>query len=128
MPKTDGKYRFCGNFKRLNAKSQTDISLVSRIDTIFSLVGKARIFSTLDLLAGFWQVPLTKQAQEYTAFTVSSQHYEFIKMPFGLTGAHATFIKLMNMVLEGLTNVVYGNDVLIYSTRAVLESYNKRVW
>ena len=116
VPKPDGKYRFCVDFRQLNSKSRKDNAPVPRIDTIFSLIGGAKIFSTLDLLAGFWQVFLTERAREYTAFTVGNQHYEFVKMPFGLSGAPFTFIRLMNIVLDGLENVVvYGDDVLIYS-------------
>jgi transposase InsO family protein len=83
---------------------------------VFSQVGEAKIFSTLDLLSGFWQVPMTSKAQKYTAFSVGSRHFEFCKMPFGLRGAPGTFVQLMQKVLDGLSNVVvYGDDVLIFS-------------
>ena len=116
VPKANGKYRFCVDFRQVNSKSVRDILPVPRIDTIFSLVGGARIFSTLDLLSGFWQVPMAEQARKYTAFSVCNQHFEFLKMPFGLSGSPATFVRLMNIVLEGLKNVmVYGDDVLVFS-------------
>lgn len=116
IPKPDGKYHFCVDFRRLNAKSLKDVAPVTRIDTAFAMIGNSEIFSTLDLLSEFWQVPMAKQAREYTAFTVANQHYEFVKMPFGVSGGPATFIRLMNIVLNGLNNVViYGHDVLIFS-------------
>ena len=88
-----------------------------RIDDGFAEIGNARVFTTLDLLSGFWQVPLTSRAQEYTAFSVGNRHFEFVKTPFGLTGAPATFARLMQKVLGEMTNtVVFGDDVLIFSS------------
>ena len=74
------------------------------------------MFSTLDLLSGFWQVPLTPRARELTAFTVGNQHFQFTKLAFGLTGGLATFVRLMQIVLSGLGHaVVFGDDILIHS-------------
>ena len=82
-------------------------------DEIFSEISGATVFNTLDLLSDFWQVPLTHQARELTAFTVGNQHFQFTKMAFGLT---ATFVRSMQIVLSGLSNaVVYGDDILIFS-------------
>lgn len=116
VPKANGKYRFCVDFRRLNEKTKKDGTPVPRIDEVLAEVGRAKIFSTLDLLSGFWQVPLTKRAQSYTAFSVGNRHYEFTKMAFGLTGAPLTFARLMRKVLAGVENVaVYGDDIIIFS-------------
>ena len=116
VPKTDGQYRFCIDFRRLNALTKKDATPMPSVEDTFSLIGNAKFFSTLDLLSGFWQVKLGQRARELTAFTVGNRHFEFLKMPFGLTGAPGTFVRLMNRVLHGLNNVlVFGDDVLIYS-------------
>ena len=116
VPKSNGSYRFCIDFRKLNEKSVKDPVPMPRIDDVFSQIGGASVFSTLDLLSGFWQVPMAPHARKYTAFTVGSQHYQFTKMPFGLSGGPSTFVRLMQSVLEGVSNVaVYGDDVLIFS-------------
>lgn len=80
-----------------------------RVDDIFSQIGNASVFSTLDLRSGFWQVPMAPHARKYTAFTVDNQHYQFTKMVFGLSGAPSTFVRLMQAVSKGVCNtVVYG--------------------
>lgn len=117
VPKADGKYRFCVDFRRLNERTKKDRTPMPRIDDIFAEIGEARVFTSLDLLSGFWQVPLTSRAQEYTAFSVGNRHFEFVKTPFGLTGAPATFARLMQKILGGMPNtVVFGDDVLIFSS------------
>ena len=120
VPKANGKYRFCIDFRKLNEKTRKDSTPMPRIDEVFAEIGKARVFSSLDLLSGFWQVPMSKDAQKYTAFSVGNRHYEFTKMAFGLSGGPGTFARLMRKVLDGLHNVtVYGDDVLIYSCSEV---------
>ena len=117
VPKSNGQYRFCVDFRKLNEKTRKDRTPMPRIDDVFAEIGKAVVFSTVDMLSGFWQVPMAKRAQEYTAFSVGNRHFEFTKMPFGLTGAPGTFSRLMQQVLGGLKNtVVYGDDILIYSS------------
>ena len=116
VPKSDGSYRFCIDFRKLNAMCVKDPVPMPRMDDVFSQIGNASVFSTLDLRSGFWQVPMASHARKYTAFTVGNQHYQFTKMAFGLSGAPSTFVRLMQAVLEGVSNtVVYGDDVLIFS-------------
>lgn len=116
VPKSNGTYRFCVDFRRLNAKTKKDATPMPHFDEIFSQISGATVFSTMDLLSGFWQVPLARGAREFTAFTVGNQHFHFTKMPFGLTGAPGSFVRLMQTVLNGISNVVvYGDDILIFS-------------
>ena len=116
VPKSDGTYRFCIDFRKLNGKCVKDPVPMPRMDDVFSQIGNASVFSALDLRSGFWQVPMAPRARKYTAFTVGNQHYQFTKMAFGLSGAPSTFVRLLQTVLEGVSNiVVYGDDVLVFS-------------
>ena len=74
-----------------------------RVDDLLDLLAHSKYFTTLDLASGYWQVKVEPQSQEKTAFVTHSGLFEFKKMPFGLCNAPATFQRLMERVLEGLT-------------------------
>ena len=78
-----------------------------------------RFFSTMDLKSGFWQVKMAKDSQQYTAFTVGSMGvYEFLRMPYGLCNAPATFQRFMQNCLRELNltyALIYLDDVIVFS-------------
>ena len=115
-PKKDGDYRFCVDFRCLNAVTRKDAYPMPRVDEIFDKCGGARYFSTLDLASGYWKVPVNKQDIGKTAFTVGSNHYEFIIMPFGLTNVLATFQQMMTKLLHGVKGcLVFIDDIIIFA-------------
>ncbi|GFU58770.1 hypothetical protein TNCV_3089111 [Trichonephila clavipes] len=84
-------------------------------DTLDTLSGH-KWFSTLDLKSGYWQVEVHPEDREKTAFTSGQGLWQFKVMPFGLCNAPATFERLMETVLKGLTFeacLIYLNDVII---------------
>ena len=103
----------------MNAVTRQDAYPLSRINaTLDSLAGSA-YFTTLDLASGYWQVELDNVAKEKSAFSTPSGHFEFNVMPFGLTNGPATFQRLMECVLAGLTPsecLVYLDDIIVFST------------
>ena len=87
-----------------------------RIDDILDTLAGSRIFSTLDLKSGYWQVDMTQKEWEKTAFTIGTGLWQFTVMPFGLCNAPATFERLMENILRGLswkTCLVYLDDIII---------------
>ncbi|CAF2052175.1 unnamed protein product, partial [Rotaria magnacalcarata] len=69
---------------------------------------------------GYYNVPMDEDSIPLTAFSTSRSHWEFIRMPFGLCNAGATFQRLMNLVLRGFSWICYIDDGLILgSTKAV---------
>ena len=77
-----------------------------------------KYFSTYDAKSGFHQIPMHPADAEKTAFTSIFGLYEFIGMPMGLTNAPASFQRLMNALLAGLTwqeCLVFVDDIIIFS-------------
>ena len=91
VKKSDGKDRFCVDFRRLNLQTKKDVYPLPRVDDLLDSLGKADYFTVLDLQSGFWQIPLHPDDMEKTAFSVARGHLEFVVMPFGLCNAPATF-------------------------------------
>lgn len=89
--KKSGEWRFCVDFRALNDITVKDAYPLPRMEeTLQSLHGNSH-FTTLDLLSGFWQIPLAEQDRHKSAFVTRSGLYQFKVMPFGLTNSPATF-------------------------------------
>ena len=88
-----------------------------RIDDLIDQLGEAKFISTLDLSCGCWQVPVAKEDQHKTTFTTPFGLYQFRAMPFGLCGAAATFQRLMDSVIRGLSDysAAYCDNLVIFS-------------
>ncbi len=79
-------------------------------------VGNAKFVTKLDLLKGYWQVPLTERASEISAFATPDVFLQYRVMPFGLRNAGATFQRLMSIVLSNVSNCeAYLDDVVCYA-------------
>ena len=117
VPKKDASWRFCMDFRRVNALSTFDPYPMPRIDDLIDRLGSARYLTTLDLSKGYWQVPMSPESKPLTAFKTPFGFYQFCFMPFGLQGAPATFQRLMDWVLKGAETyaAAYLDDVVIHS-------------
>lgn len=116
VPKSAGGWRLCSDYRRLNTATQKDNYPLPNIFEFVSRLRGARVFSHLDLLKGFWQVPMSKPDIPKTAITTTRGLYEFTRMPFGLKNAPNSFQRLMDQVARDLEGVfVYMDDILVYS-------------
>lgn len=117
--KTDGNLRLCLDYRKLNAKTQRDAFPLPRIDESLDALCKAQVFSTIDLASGYHQVAVHEKDRRKTAFVTPFGLYEFVRMPFGLCNAPATFQRLMQAVMGALVFemvLVYLDDLLVYSS------------
>ena len=115
--KKDGSVLFCVDYRRLNSHTRKDSYPLPRIDATLEALSDSAWFSTLDLKSGYWQVEMDPGDKEKTAFSTGSGLWNFCVMPFGLCNGPATFERLMDIVLKGLswtTCLVYLDDILIH--------------
>ena len=113
VQKKDGSTRFCLDYRKLNSK---DAYPLTRIDDTLDTLTGSKLFSTVDLLSGYWQVEVADADKEKTAFTTQEGLFEFNVMPFGLCNAPATFQQLMDLVLAGvewMKCLVYLEDIVV---------------
>ena len=118
IKKKDGAWRFCIDFRKVNSVTHKDAYPLPRIDETLESLSGSQYFTTLDLASGYWQVEVSESDKEKTAFSTRDGHYEFNVMPFGLTNAPATFQRLMECVLAGLTFeqcLIYLDDIVVFS-------------
>ena len=97
--KPDGTFRFCIDYRRVNAVSRRDAFPAPEIQDALDSLRGAKHFATLDLLSGYWQLGMTDRARERSAFCTRRGLFEFVRMPFGLSGAPATFCRVMSHVM-----------------------------
>ena len=117
VPKPDGTFRMCTDYRKVNSVTKTDSFPVPRMDDCIDNIGQANYVTKFDLLKGFWQIPLTDRAKDISAFVTPDGLYQYKVMPFGIKkNSPATFQRLINMIITGLDNFkAYIDDAIIYS-------------
>ncbi|ETP00315.1 hypothetical protein F441_22269 [Phytophthora nicotianae CJ01A1] len=135
--KPDGGIRFCIDYRKLNSVTVKDSYPMPLIDDILDVLGNAKLFSTMDIASGYWNVPMDPGSVEKTAFTSKFGIYEWLVMPFGLCNEVPAFERLMENVLADLkwrVCLVYLDDCVVFSddfpthlvrVRQVLERFNE---
>ena len=116
VPKKDGTWRPVIDYRRLNLVTVKDRFPLPVISDLLHSLGKNKVFSTLDLLSGFWQIDLDEKSRPLTAFSTPNGHWEFISMPFGLHSSPITFSRLMTRIFRHMLNrevLVYLDDIVV---------------
>ena len=127
-PDEPPRRRLCIDYQKVNALQpevkRTDkgtgcLSLypLPKIDEMFSKLGGATIFSTIDLHSGYYHIGLTRESRAKSAFVVPMGRWQFKRTPFGLSQAQAYFQLLIDKVLMGCSGFAMGylDDIIIFS-------------
>mgnify|MGYP003411260331 FL=1 len=118
ITKKDGSVRFCVDYRKLNALTVKDTYPLPRMDECLDSLGDAFLFTTLDCNSRYWQIQVTDEDKDKTAFVTHCGVHRFKRMPFGLCNAPATFQRALDMLLAKVKwnfALVYLDDVIIYS-------------
>jgi len=109
---------FCVDFRRLNAATIPDTYPLPRMDDCIDSLSTAKVFTLLDALWGYWQVPIAEQDRDKTTFTSHMGTYRYLRMPFGLRNAPSSFQRALDIILSGVRwrmCLVYIDDIIIFS-------------
>ena len=112
----DGSWQFCIDCRKVNSVTHCDAYPLSTIESTLDTLAGATLCTNLDLVTGYWQVEIKEEDKEETAFSTPKGHYEFNKMPFGLTNGPATFHRLIKCVLEGITDEQFLSTLTMLSS------------
>lgn len=126
--KRNGKVRMCIDYRLLNSRTIPDQYTMPRIDDALDCLTGSKWFSVLDLRSGYYQVEMSEEDKEKTAFICPLGFFQFERMPQGITGAPATFQRLMEKAVGDMNLIqvlVYLDDLIVFGK--TLEEHEERL-
>jgi len=122
------KFRLVVDYRKLNAKTIGNAYSLRDITEILDQLGQAKYFSCLDLAMGYNQIDMNPKDIDKAAFSTKEGHWVYRRMPLWLKTAPATFQRVMNTALSGLTGTrcfIFLDGIIIYANS--LEDHDKKL-
>lgn len=116
VPKGKGDFRLIVNMRGPNKAIQRQFHQMPRVEEMRVRLNGAKCFTKLDLHSAFHHVTISEKSRELTTFMAPSGMFRFKRLVFGVNCAPEIFQRIMERILEGITNViVYIDDILIFA-------------
>jgi transposase InsO family protein len=112
------KWRLVIDYRKVNEKTVGDAYPLPDVTEILDQLGQSRYFSCIDMVMGYHQIEVAEKDRAITAFSTKEGHWEYKRLPFGLKTAPATFQRMMNVAMSGLTGsrcFVFLDDICVYA-------------
>ena len=100
VKKSDGSWRPCGDYRRLNAATTPDRYSIPNLQTIHYKLAGAKVFSRLDLVKAYHFIPAKPDDVPKTAICTPFGTFEYVRMPFGLRNSANSFQRFIDSVLR----------------------------
>lgn len=113
---SDKRWRLVTDFRQVNKRLMDDKYPLPRIDDILDQLGKAKLFSCLDLMSGFHQVELDENSRDITSFSTSQGSFRYKRLPYGVKIAPSSFSRMMQIAFANLSpnkSFVYMDDLIV---------------
>lgn len=119
VKKKDGSDRMVVDYRALNNITVKDRYPLPLIEDHIDRLGKCKYFTALDMVTGFHQIKINEDSIHRTAFVTPEGHYEYLKMPYGLTNAPVVYQRIISNALKSFIDagqvLVYIDDVMLLS-------------
>ena len=116
VPKNNGEYRPCGDYRALNTITKVDRYPIPNINSFSSKLVNKKYFSKIDLTSAYHQIKVHPDDVSKTAITTPFGLFEYKYMPFGLRNAASTFQRAMDKIFSTLLSVfIYLDEILVFS-------------
>lgn len=116
IAKADGRIRLTCNYNRVNAQSIIPVMPLPTVGALLADLGGADVFSTIDLVSGFYMCSMCEDSIPLTAVCKQAGTYEWTVMPMGLASSPGWFQFIMLRICDGLQRVRLCIDDICFST------------